>query len=84
VGLLQLQGKSQALAVFEPLVADEAGRAPLADYQAAFEAMRQLQPQALALFTRLAQAWPDDPLVRLHQQRLAAGERGERMVMPEK
>ena len=84
IGLLQLQGKSQALAVFEPLVQEDAPRAPLADYLAAFEAMRRLQPEALHLFTRLAQAWPEDPLACLHQRRLAAGERGELVVLQEK
>ncbi len=84
IGLLQLQGKSQALAVFEPLVQEDAPRAPLADYLAAFEAMRRLQPEALDLFTRLAKAWPQDPLAVLHQRRLAAGERGELVVLQEK
>ena len=84
VGLLQLQGKSQALAVFEPVTHDDTARAPLADYQAAYESMRQWHPEALKGFTRLAQAWPDDPLVRLHQRRLAAGARGDYLVMSEK
>jgi adenylate cyclase len=81
VGWLQLQGKTQALEVFEPLAQPDAARAPLADYLVAFDAMRQQQPEAAELFTRLAQTWPADPLVRLHQQRLATGARGDLIVM---
>lgn len=84
VGRLVLKGKSQALAVFEPVTQDTMARAPLADYRAAFEAMHVEDPQARALFDALHQAWPEDPLVALHQRRLAAGELGDRIVMSEK
>jgi adenylate cyclase len=86
VGSLLLQGKSQALAVFEPVTQEAAVRAPLPQYLAAFAALQQeeAQAQALALFQGLAQAWPDDPLVRWHHARLLAGDRGAHMVMREK
>ena len=35
-------------------------------------------------FDALAAAYPDDPLVALHRQRLAAGEQGDLIVMTEK
>lgn len=84
VGRLVLKGKSKALAVFEPVTQDAVPRAPLDAYGAAFEAMAKEDPQALALFTRLAQEWPQDPLVKLHHDRLAAGEQGDLLVMSEK
>jgi adenylate cyclase len=80
VGRLLLPGKSQALAVFEPCQ-EGTVQAPLPDYLAAFEAMQKQQPQALQQFAQLAQAWPEDPLVRLHHGRLLAGESGEQVVI---
>lgn len=84
VGRLVLKGKSQALAVFEPVTEDAMPRAPLEDYRRAFDALHQQEPQAAALFAQLAQAWPQDPLVLLHHGRLAAGEQGDLIVMSAK
>lgn len=84
VGRLVLKGKSQALAVFEPVTDDAMARAPLEDYCRAFEAMQQEDPQAADLFAHLAHAWPQDPLVQLHHGRLKAGEQGDLIVMDEK
>jgi len=84
VGRLVLKGKTQALAVFEPVVADGPKRAPPDDYAAAFERLRAEAPDAAERFAALAAAWPEDPLVALHARRLVAGERGERIVMDEK
>jgi|PlaIllAssembly_1097288.scaffolds.fasta_scaffold06640_2 adenylate cyclase len=85
VGRLVLKGKSRALGVFEPLTADQqAMRAPLADYEAAYAAMRDGAADALARLDALAATHPDDPLVALHRQRLAAGEQGDLIVMTEK
>jgi len=85
VGRLVLKGKTEALQVFEPLTEDQqAARAPLADYQAAYDAMCAGAADTLARFDALAAAYPDDPLVALHRQRLAAGEQGDRIVMTEK
>ena len=84
VGRLVLKGKSQALAVFEPLTEDGVVRAPLDAYLAAFTAMQNQGAQALELFSQLAQAWPQDPLVLLHVRRLRSGELGDQMVMDAK
>jgi adenylate cyclase len=81
VGRLVLKGKARALAVFEPVVEDAMARAPLEDYRAAFDALQREDPQAPALFAQLAQAWPQDPLVLLHHQRLNAGALGDLIVM---
>lgn len=84
VGHLVLKGKSQPLAVFEPLAAALPGSAPLADYLFAFEKMRCGDSDAAACFAALQAAWPSDPLVALHCRRLQAGASGELIVMSEK
>jgi adenylate cyclase len=84
VGRLVLKGKSQALAVFEPVTEDTMPRAPLEDYRLAFEALHSQAPEAATLFAQLAQDWPQDPLVLLHHGRLASGEQGDLIVMSAK
>jgi adenylate cyclase len=85
VGQLLLKGKTEALRVFEPLVAELARHyVPLDEYRAAFAALQEQRPEAKVLFERLAAAYPDDPLVALHSRRLAAGEQGDLIVMYEK
>lgn len=85
VARLVLKGKERALAVFEPLTADNSGTcAPLPAYLEAYAALRDGEPQALSRFAALAVAFPADPLVAFHHRRLLAGESGERVVMGEK
>jgi len=85
VGQLVLKGKTEAIRVFEPLVASLAPHyAPLVEYRAAFAAMQEKRPDADALFAGLAAEYPDDPLVALHHRRLTAGEQGDLIVMHEK
>ncbi|NJD26132.1 MAG: adenylate/guanylate cyclase domain-containing protein [Betaproteobacteria bacterium] len=85
VGRLVLKGKTQALAVFEPVVDDPAiARAPLADYRAAYAVMAEGQSDAAARFEALAKDFPDDPLVGLHLGRLHSGASGDLIVMSEK
>ena len=84
VGRLLLKGKSQALAVCEPLTDDDVARVPVEAYLAAYAAMQQQDPQARERFAQLARDWPQDPLVLLHHQRLSEGERGDLIVMREK
>jgi adenylate cyclase len=84
VGRLVLKGKSQALAVFEPLIEELAATcAPLDVYTAAFELLRTEDARAADAFLKLAEGYPDDPLA-LHNRRLQAGERGDLIVMSEK
>lgn len=85
IGRLVLKGKRQDLAVFEPLSAEVPGPyAPLDEYQAAYAALAQSSAEAEPLFAALAQRYPDDPLVRLHHQRLRLGESGDRLVLESK
>jgi hypothetical protein len=50
----------------------------------AYRAMEALDPAAVESFQELANAYPNDPLVALHLQRLRQGESGVQMVMLEK
>lgn len=86
VGRLQLKGKSAALQAFEPVATmDATACASLADYGAAFEALRQGPPAtALAHFEALAARHPLDPLLVLHLTRLRQGESGDLIVLSEK
>jgi adenylate cyclase len=85
VGRLVLKGKSVPLGVFEPISPDlEILQAPLADYQAAYAAMHEESTDAAERFAQLKAAYPDDPLVNLHHQRLQAGEKGDLIVMADK
>jgi adenylate cyclase len=85
VGRLVLKGKSEALMVFEPLAtAQGVSLTQDAEYEAAFNLLRDKNPQALDAFEQLARQRPDDPLVALHLGRLHAGEQGDLIVMDEK
>ena len=86
VGQLVLKGKSQALQVFEPEAATGfTRRAPAADYQAAFDQLQSgASEAALLAFSRLAEAYPEDPLVQLHLERLKEGATSDRIVMSDK
>lgn len=89
VGRLVLKGKSEALQVFEPLGREgqepPAGYAPEADYRAAYEALGAADAAlARERFEALLQRHPADPLVRLHAERLRAGEAGDLIVLSSK
>lgn len=85
VGEVLLKGKTEAVAVFEPL---EAMTVPMndcnEDYQAAYHLLASGAPEALAAFEALAAQRPKDGLVAYHLQRLRSGEHGNRLVMASK
>jgi len=81
IGQVVLKGKTQPLAVFEPLDPHHPGDP---DYAAAFELMRQQAPQALQAFTDLAAKRANDPLVAMHLARLRGGQVTDVMVLSSK
>ncbi len=83
IGHILLKGKSQPLAVFEPLDPQQIN-GPDTGYQAAFEQICRGQPEVLQVFEALALQRPDDPLVALHLKRLRAGKTGDLILMTEK
>jgi len=87
VGSLVLKGKTQALMVYEPIVAAGAGAAEAERdpaYETAFEWLRHRNPGAREAFEQLAARRPQDPLIQLHLKRLRAGEEGDTIVLEEK
>lgn len=91
IGRLLLKGKKLPLMVYEPVTqGDTIARVPLQAYQAVYEQLAAQRVAGiasdalLAELNRLAQTYPDDPLVRLHLDRLNRGEVGDEIVMAEK
>lgn len=84
VGSLRLKGKTESIAVFEPVHLTALNR-PLFDaYREAFQALESGSEDALALFDNLSQASPDDELVAYHRARLAVGETGTDIILSAK
>ncbi|MDD4962842.1 MAG: adenylate/guanylate cyclase domain-containing protein [Gallionella sp.] len=83
-GNLVLKGKSEAIATFEPLTAEQAALPHIIDYLAAYALMDARAPEAAAVFQQLTRQYPDDPLAAYHAKRLAAGEVGSTVVMKDK
>ena len=91
VGRLVLKGKKQPLMVYEPVTSgDTIARVPLNEYCDVYAQLVEQRSNgaspgpARAELTRLAEMYPDDPLVRLHLDRLVKGELGDEIVMTEK
>jgi adenylate cyclase len=85
VGEFVVVGRSTAMPVCTPLtpeqLADEEGTRR---YEAAYEALRNGDPEAAAKFQALRLDYPDDPCIAFHCDRLAAGATGFEIVMTEK
>lgn len=91
VGRLLFKGKQQPIMIYEPLQAEclqrkSTQQKPVGyqQYCEAYELMRNHQPQALAAFESLLAANLQDPLVRLHVDRLRQGEIGDLIALGEK
>jgi adenylate cyclase len=91
VGKLVLQGKVKPLEVWEPLTAKQKERyAPTEQYQAAM-ALLTGEPsesesalKSMSAFRALAEQYPEDPLVKLHFQRLQQSATDDLIVMQSK
>lgn len=87
VGRLVLKGKTEPLMVYQPIHngLDVPG-APLDDpqYAAAYALLTQDPVAARVAFEQLARERPEDPLVRLHLQRLQENQTGDLIVMSDK
>ncbi|MCM2297561.1 adenylate/guanylate cyclase domain-containing protein [Rhodoferax sp.] len=87
VGRLVLKGKTEPLMVYQPIHngLDVPG-ASLDDpqYAAAYALLTQDPVAARVAFEQLARERPEDPLVRLHLQRLQENQTGDLIVMSDK
>ncbi len=79
-----LKGKTEPVAVWEPLHEENIQPEFLARYGAAYEALKAGDDSAARLFAALDAEAPGDPLVTLHRRRLDAGDRGVVIAMDEK
>jgi class 3 adenylate cyclase len=77
IGKLILQGKHEAVEVYEPLQPGAVSETLLTDYEAAYELMARRDPGARDAFLELAGRFPDDGLICLHADRLRSGEAGD-------
>ncbi len=84
VATLILRGKSQELKTFMPVTEAGADRNLIERYEKAYAALEQDDPESDRLFEALAAQYPDDPLVKLHADRIEAGERGTTLVIRKK
>jgi adenylate cyclase len=87
IGHLVLKGKTEAIEVFEPLVAErEKHYAPLVEYLEAYGLLSIAggEEQVKDLFSVLADRYPGDPLANLYHRRLERGEYGNLILMAEK
>lgn len=87
IGRLFLAGKQVPITVFEPidpLIDASADGTALNDYQQAYRWMEAADPRAVAAFIALQRQYPDDGLVRIHAQRLSAGQVGDVITLAEK
>ena len=93
VGRLVLKGKTHPLTVYEPVASARAAEyAPLEAYLHAYRLMAStvgISPgsggsPALQAFARLADEYPNDPLILLHSKRLLDGQDGDLIVMNDK
>ncbi len=84
VGDVALVGKHRLISVFEPITENTAAADNLHHYLEAYEALKQGEPVAPALFGKLAQACPTDGLVRFHLKRILAGGIGVRIELADK
>jgi class 3 adenylate cyclase len=84
VGDVVLKGKSEGLRVYEYHVQDSRDHSPRVDYMAAFRRLEQGDHGAAPHFESLRRAFPDDPLLQYHCERLLDGQQGVRIVMETK
>jgi adenylate cyclase len=81
-----LTGKHRAISVFEPVGRSTGGpeMASLTKYHEAFDTLKRGDPRSFSMLQQLAEAHPDDALVRFHLQRLQAGSTGVRVELTAK
>ncbi len=84
IGNVYLKGKTEALAVLEPLAESAREMTYLERYRQAYVALETDTQQALAAFGQLADEYPQDRLVAMHVRRLREGGSGETIVLSEK
>jgi len=81
---LVLKGKTEAVAVFEPLGPERAAAPATSAYREAFEKLTLNDPYVKGAFEKLVVTYPEDGVAAFHLDRLKSGERGTRIEMTQK
>lgn len=84
IGRVVLKGKTEPIAVYQPLERAEAESAFMVAYCAAYDAMAAGEEGALEAFATLVAERPDDGPSSLHLERLAMGGNRDLVVMSDK
>jgi adenylate cyclase len=84
MGRVIVKGKTQALAVYEPLSEERDASEYMARYRRAYQRLEAGAEDALALFEQLHAENPYDGCVEVHLERLRAGTRSPEIAMTEK
>jgi adenylate cyclase len=84
MGNIILKGKTEGIAVFEPLTAERAASPFIQRYCRAFELLQKGDPGAKAAFEELSAEDPEDGCVALHLERIREGACDVNIVMTEK
>lgn len=84
IGRIVLKGKTEPIAVYQPLTEEEARGAFMRAYQQAYAAMAAGDAVAVEQFDDLAVLRPDDGPVAMHRDRLARGGDSDLVVMSDK
>ena len=84
IGLVVVKGKTQAIAMFEPLTEERDQAEYMARYRLAYRRLEEGALDALKLFEELYAENPYDGVVEVHLERLRAGAHGTEIAMTEK
>jgi adenylate cyclase len=84
MGNIILKGKTEGIAVFEPLTAEQSATPFMRHYCQAFELLSRGDPGAEQAFSALSEEQPEDGCVALHLERIREGAHDTNIVMSEK
>ncbi len=84
VATLVLRGKTEGIEAFLPVAEHALDGALIDAYRTAYALLAAGSPEARSAFEQLQERYPEDPLIGLHAQRLAAGEINAMIVVRRK
>ncbi len=84
VATLVLPGKSNELETYLPVAPDTIDQQLCEQYREAYDALAANDPQSGQSFATLEVRYPEDPLIKLHARRIAAGDSGTTLILRKK
>jgi class 3 adenylate cyclase len=83
IGDIVLKGKVEATRLYTPVAATDAPEL-IAGYRRAYTLLEASDPNAVDCLASLSKDFPEDPVIRFHQDRIALGLLSSRVVMDDK